>query len=195
MNKTTSANQRNFNGKSLSAERSVTATRLDWPGKIALLGALFTLLGTLASTFLTAWTSSVAAEQAASQACIKRLDEQEARLREHSLKFLTHMGRFSSLGASKKNGEDEYVKASQDLIQGSFALVAYAPPNLSKATMEMSQAVLETVGPQAYEDKTIMRFIQASRNWPVSYVEATTAFDKERHSCAPKSWLDRLSSF
>ncbi|MGL6245166.1 hypothetical protein [Pseudomonas sp.] len=153
---------------------------------VAFLTAIVTLIGICSTNFIALKASDQSAHLKERQACIKRLDDQEASLRKQVDTFLGSLGAMVSYSESPDFSFAGAAQRYESVVKSGYSVMAFAPEDLAKQTMKLTVAVTKATsagGSRDDADERLRAFQSEMRKWPTLYFQQMATFDKKRNNC------------
>jgi len=101
---------------------------------------------------LTWWSSNQTLKQSMYDSCVKRVDEQESKLRDKAGVFLALRAEWQSKNINPNMKKDEYYLAGEKAIAAANDLSMHAPLRLGAAAMDAGFAIQQIMSAQTREE-------------------------------------------
>jgi len=111
----------------------------------------------LVGTGLTWYSSDKALKQSMYDSCIKRVDEQESKLRDKAGVFLALRAEWFSKNINPNMKKDDYYRAGEKAIAAANDLSMHAPLRLGAAAMDAGVAIQQIMSAQTREELARVR--------------------------------------
>lgn len=115
-------------------------------------GACLAGLVGIVGTFLTSYSSDKVLKQSMYDSCVKRVDEQESKLRDKAGAFLALRAEWQSKNINPNMKKDEYYLAGEKAIAAANDLSMHAPLRLGAAAMDAGFAIQQIMSAQTREE-------------------------------------------
>lgn len=153
---------------------------------VALVTAALTLIGVFSTNFVALKASDQSSRLKERQACIKRLDDQEASLRRQVDTFLGSLGAMASYSESPDYSLAGAAQRYESVVKSGYSVMAFAPEDLAKQTMKLTVAVAHAnslEGSKNDSEERLRSFQSEMRKWPTLYFQQMATFDIKRNKC------------
>lgn len=160
------------------------STTARWTIAIGFLG----VFASICAAALAYYASYLSTRQAAVETCMRRVDKQEAVIREKSEAVLGSIAAFGSkiqAPDSTKDKEALFHVLGQAVVESSMRLVAYAPPELVVPTLKLAATVQIGLMAETTEEKlqSLSLAPTAMQDWPKQYFSLMEKFENRRKDC------------
>lgn len=147
--------------------------------------ALIAGLALATASAMTAYVSHKAASQQWAQSCIKRLDDQEIKIRDKASVFLSNLADYVTKPMDPNLPAPESHAIAEKVIRSAFELTAYAPDDLSYETLKVAMGVHDSLGAMSQDesDAALKASVAAVQTWPVTYARHMANFEEGRTKC------------
>lgn len=115
-------------------------------------GACIAGLAGIVGVALTSYSSDKALKQSMYDSCIKRVDEQESKLRDKAGVFLALRSEWQSKNINPNMKKDDYYLAGEKAIAAANDLSMHAPLRLGAAAMDAGFAIQQIMSAQTREE-------------------------------------------
>lgn len=134
---------------------------------------------------MTAYVSHKTANQQWAQSCIKRLDDQEIKIRDKASIFLSNLADYVTKPMDPNLPPAESHAIAEKVIRSAFEFTAYAPDQLSYETLRVATGVHDSLGATSQDesDAALKASVSAVQTWPVFYARHMAEFEKGRAKC------------
>lgn len=149
--------------------------------------ALITGAAVAAASAMTAYVSNKSSGQMWTQSCIKRLDDQEIKIRDKASVFLSNLADYVTKPMDPNLPLAESHAIAEKVIRSAFEFTAYAPDQLSYETLRVAAGVHDSLKATSQDesDAALKASVSAVQTWPVFYARQMAEFEKGRGKCRP----------
>lgn len=157
------------------------APKVRWPTLIAVMGLVVTL-----SVGVMTWYSTYrSTQQAAAEACIKRVDKQELLIRQKAELLLASIAAMGSKSQDPGLTPDGFHKLAQDVLDRAMRLSAYAPGDLTAQTFKLAGVIQRALMARTTEQKvmSMQEATTAMVGWPKAYFDLMDGYSDRRSAC------------
>jgi len=157
-------------------------TKLDVTVQAAIIAGIFAAVGAAMTTY----SGYVATSQTIMMSCVKRLDDQEDKLRARAETLLTSIGKLLAYPGHPNPTAEGLADRYDTAIVAGHSLIASAPPALAVKTMHLIGSLMQVSNPtgNSAEDNKQQRQFQESINpWHQAYFDELTHFETDRKGC------------
>lgn len=147
--------------------------------------ALITASAVAAASLITAYASRETADQQWAQSCIKRLDDQEVKIRDKASVFMNSLADYVTRPMNPKLPASEAFSIAEKVIRSGFEFSAYTPDELGVQTLRVAMSIHDKLSAKsdAEYDKAQSAAVDAVRFWPVKYASYMAELEKKRAEC------------
>jgi len=151
----------------------------------AIFAAVLAAFVALVGTGLTWYSSDRSLRQALIQSCVKRIDEQEAKLREKAGRFLARKAEWYSKTINPEMNHDEYYRAGEQAIAAAQDLSVNAPLRLGLAAVMAADSIRMVMSAKSEEERLAVNneISKEAYDWPSFFFREIDNYRLDRIKC------------
>lgn len=151
----------------------------------AIFAAVLTAFVALVGTGLTWYSSDRSLKQALIQACVKRIDEQEAKLREKAGIFLARQAEWYSKTINPNMKHEEYYRSGELAIAAAQDLSVNAPLRLGLAAVMAADSIRMVMTAKTKEERIAVsnEISKEPYDWPRFFYKEIDNYREDRINC------------
>ncbi|MFV9064342.1 hypothetical protein ABQ366_05265 [Serratia fonticola] len=170
-----------------NAQPNVVNARLGVGGAL-LVAVISAVSGTAAAWFSGSKlveSTRIPAQISARTICISAVNQSEEQFRDKSAKFISSVADFKADSELLNQANTNMLRApAKEVVKNGYSLISYAPPELSKLAMSISDSVRGIAKTPGFgNDENFKRIDTAIAAWPLALSEFAKTFDAKRSEC------------
>lgn len=152
----------------------------------ALFAVLLTCFVALVGSALTWYSSDKALKQAMYESCVKRVDEQESKLRDKAGIFLALRAEWLSKNVNPDMKKDDYYRSGQKAVAAANELSIHAPLPLGLAAMNAGEAIVQIMSADTREKIQAVKEEIHKKDYDLLsfFFEEIDKFQQTRQACS-----------